>query len=252
MALAEPASIPTAVPPATASTLPAVIDNTAADKILDRYIEVTGGQALYDAVKSRKIQGELSIPAQGITGSMTVAQKDEKTALVTLVIEGLGKVIQGRSGDTIFEFNGISNAARIVEGAEADSLRRTLSLDDQKAARDFFVSRQLIGREDVEGKPADKVLMIAADGTKQTSFYDVETGFAVKSEILLTTQMGEIAAMTKLQDYKAFDGILIPTLTRQFVAGQEIVIKINKVETNIELTDADVAPPESVLPLLKK
>ena len=248
LAHAEPTTKPAAP---VAGAVAAPVDNTAADKIIDRYIEVTGGKAAYDAIKSRRMTGLISIPAQNINGTLTISQKDATTALSTFEIPGLGKVIQGRRGDVVFEVNQLSNSARILEGKEAESTLRSLSLNETQVMRAHFTNRTVTGQELVEGKNADKVVLTAADGQSMTTWYEVDSGLAVKMETVMTTDMGEIKVASTMSDYKDFAGIKLPAITKQTFAGQEIIIKFNTIETNVEITDAEVALPEQVKTLVK-
>ena len=43
-----------------------------AEKILDRFVEVTGGRKAYDALENRKSSSSMSIPAQGMTFTITM------------------------------------------------------------------------------------------------------------------------------------------------------------------------------------
>jgi len=252
LAHAEPTTKPAApVAAPVAGAVAAPVDNTAADKIIDRYIEVTGGKAAYDAIKSRRMTGLISIPAQNINGTLTISQKDATTALSTFEIPGLGKVIQGRRGDVVFEVNQLSNSARILEGKEAESTLRSLSLNETQVMRAHFTNRTVTGQELVEGKNADKVVLTAADGQSMTTWYEVDSGLAVKMETVMTTDMGEIKVASTMSDYKDFAGIKLPAITKQTFAGQEIIIKFNTIETNVEITDAEVALPEQVKTLVK-
>src|SRR4051812_28497678 len=94
-----------------------------AEKILDRYIEVTGGKAVYEMRKSEVSVAKLEIPAQGIKGTMTAYAAAPDKIFTTMEIEGVGKIEAGAANGLAWE-NSFFQGPRIREGIErADTMR---------------------------------------------------------------------------------------------------------------------------------
>ena len=73
----------------------------------------------------------------------------------------------------------------------------------------------------------------------RTDFYDVKTGLLMKSEQKQKTPQGEMIATTTNKGYKVFEGLQIPTETVVEAGPQVIKVKIESVEVNKNVTEAD-------------
>jgi hypothetical protein len=246
LVLAEPVA-PAPAAPAVAAVAP--VDPTEADKVIARFIEVTGGRAAYDAVKSRRMSIEMSIPAQNMTITMTGVQKDATNGKMVANIAGMGEVTTGRAGDFVYEVNGISNSTRLVEGPEAEQMKRSLTLNEVDMLKEMFPQRTLAGREPINGKDADRI-ELKSDSGAMTIWYDVESGLAVQNAMVVTTQMGPMEVKSTISDYKDFGGIKIPTLMKQTMMGMEMILKTTNVEVNAEIKADEVAPPAEIQKLI--
>src|SRR5882724_3473202 len=94
-----------------------------AESILDRYIEVTGGKAIYEMRKSEVTVAKLEMAAQGIKGTLTVFAMAPDKVYTTMELEGVGKIESGVANGVSWE-KSFMQGPRIREGAEkVDSLR---------------------------------------------------------------------------------------------------------------------------------
>jgi zinc protease len=96
------------------------------------------------------------------------------------------------------------------------------------------------GIEKVDGKDAYALHIKTAAGRDFTNFYDVTTGLKVKSSSVRDAgPMGQITIQTFLSDYKAFNGVQIPTHVvvdlGQF--KQDITFKDIKVNSGLKADD---------------
>ena len=84
--------------------------------LLDKYIEATGGQAAYDAIKTRTVKADVSVPAVGMNAKMEL-YSETPDKFYTVIQTAAGNMERGWNGDVVWMvIPGLG--ARILEGAE--------------------------------------------------------------------------------------------------------------------------------------
>jgi hypothetical protein len=91
-----------------------------------------------------------------------------------------------------------------------------------------------------------------ADGFKTTKFFDKETGLLTGENLTYKSQMGDMAVTSVITSYKTFDGIKLPVETKMSLMRQEMVMKVDAVEHNIELPANTFEFPPELKKLLGK
>lgn len=228
----------------------AAADDIKPEAILDKYIEVTGGRAAYDKVKTEITTGTMEITNIGLSGTLTVYQAaPDKSYTAIEFAGGVGKAEEGSDGKVAWALNGMQGA-RIKEGDErAASLRRD-ALNADVRWRDFYKKVELSGSEDVGGKACYKVILTPTDGAAETRYYDKSSNFLVKVILPLTTPDGAVTAELLLTDYRAEDGITMPHSISQKVPGADILVKIDTVKHNPEIPASRFDPPAEIKALM--
>ncbi len=225
-------------------------DKPSGEEIMKKYIEATGGEAAYKKFHNRVVTGTIEVPAASIKGTMTINAAAPNHMRLAIDIEGFGKTDRGTNGEIAWESSTIQGA-RLIEG---DELKQFLREADFNAALDWkshYKKIEVVGEENVGDRPAWKVEQTTDDGKVETVFYDKETGLSLKQIAKFTTPMGEIEATTMLEDYKAFDGIKMPTVIRQTVMGNQQIMKFDTVKHNVDLAKDAFMPPDDVKALKK-
>lgn len=97
---------------------------------------------------------------------------------------------------------------------------------------------KLSGIEKVEGKDAYKV-EVPGETVSLNLFYDVETGLKVKEAQIINMQGQTQTQEALLKDYKAYEGIMFPTIKESSQMGQPINSKLIEVIVNEGVSDAD-------------
>lgn len=222
-----------------------------ADDLLDKYIEVTGGKAAYEKVKNRITKGSLEIAGAGVKGTLTIFQAAPAQMLTRVDFEQLGRTSQGVIDGIAFEQSPITGD-RILTGDEKATALRTARFDAEVNWREIYPKVETTGVEEIDGKPAYKVVLTPKEGSPTTNYYDKESGLVVRSDSTIKSPMGEIPIMTYLSDYKKTEGLLMPMKTRQKVLTQEIVITIEDVKQNVEMPKDALTLPEDIKALAAK
>jgi hypothetical protein len=231
---------------------PAAQPTTTAEQILDRYIEVTGGEAAYRAVKAVKVTGTFSIPKAGLTGKLEIYQAAPSNIYMHVEFPGMGIHETGVSGDVAWERSAMTGS-RIVEGEERDRALLDATLNAEVDWRRHYRA-ELAGTEELEGRPAHKIVLTpiitgreGRGGRPRTRFYDQETGLLVRGEEVQASQMGEIQTTSLFSDYRPVGGGLkMPHRTELSAMGQQQVITIDQVELNPSLPPDRFAVPADI------
>ena len=221
-----------------------------AQEILERAIEVTGGRAAYEAVKSYKILGEFLIPAQKMEGALTIVGASGARMVFEVQIPGIGTERSGSDGTTVWSMSAMTGA-RVLEGPERERTLRDADLLKDLHWADHYKSATTTGIEDVNGKPAFTVEMVDNSDVAETRFYDKESGLLVRQTGIVKSQMGEMKNEMHMLDYKEFGGMLMPSRVEVHVMGMKQVMTTTSVEVNIEISDETFALPEEIKKLVE-
>src|SRR5215472_3309551 len=166
--------------------------------LIDRYIEKSGGAAAYAKAKTMMMTGTVTVEGANISGSVSIYQEGLKFYQVADIM-GVGKIETGFDGETAWE-NSALQGPRILEGDEKIEARRAATLAVVSNWRQVFKEARTTGSEDVDGKPAWKVEMIAKEGKPETFYFDKDSGLLVKTTSIRTTPLGNIPAESDMSD----------------------------------------------------
>ena len=245
-------------PPSTAvavagagTTAPTAQNLPSADSVLQHYVEVTGGAKAYDAVKTMAGSGKFVMPAQGITGDLTMYSQAPDKSYAVVDIQGVGKMEEGTDGTVAWELSPITGA-RVKSGDEAAAEIRSSATDIHTNWKKYYQSAEVTALEDVGGKPAYKLVLTPKSGSAETQWYDKDSGLILKSTMTMDTPMGKAPVEVTFSDYKKEGDITMPTKMVQSVAGQQFEINFDKVDFNAPVPASRFDLPADIKALQKK
>ena len=208
-------------------------DDIKPEAIMDRYIEVTGGQAAYEKVKSEMASGTLEITGMGLSGTLT-SYRAAPDKSYTVVEFQSGKFEEGTNGSIAWAMDGMQGP-RLKQGDERATALRNAALHMESRWREFYKKTELAGAEDVDGKACYKVLLTPNEGSVETRYFDKSSGLLLKVVLPVTTPDGPATADIALSDYRAEDGLLTPHTVTQKLPGADILVKIQSVKHNPDI-----------------
>jgi hypothetical protein len=216
----------------------------AGEAVMERFVEVTGGRAAYEARKSEAVTGRVEFVGQGVTGTVTAYSAPGLTYL-SMDIEGVGKIEQGMVNGVAWERSAMMGA-RVKEGEELEQTRRDSQFNAPIRWKELYASAETKGVETVEGEECYKVVLTPkGSGKPETLYFSKASGFMVKRVQVAVSPLGEIPAEQILSDYKDFGGVKQPGKMVQKAAGQQIAIYTESVVANAEIpADKRALPPE--------
>ena len=224
----------------------------AAESILDRYVEVTGGKQAYAKRTSETMTARVDFPSAGINGKITRYASAPDKYYSIMELPGIGNIELGYAEGTAWEKSAMLGP-RIKSGAELADAAREASLNASAEWRKHYPKAVLDGVESVDGEECYKITMTPTEGRSITTFYQKKSGLAVKmTTIAASAQTGEIPVTILVTDYKNFGGVWAPSRTTQKAGGQEFTITIEKVDTNPEIPAERFVLPADIKALLAK
>jgi hypothetical protein len=232
---------------ATAMTVFTVLSGVSAqaqtlDAVLTKIKEAQGGEARQRAVKS--VDMAIEMVMQG--GAVKIPGKQIQTRPAMTYTEGTfqGMVFKqaydGKMGWGINPFAGQMDAAPMNQ-EELKSAEENADLDgpfiDSKA-KGYTI--ELMGKEDVEGTPTQKLKVTNRHGDVKYYFFDAESYLPIKFSSKTKTKEGtEFESETYMSEYKKVDGLQFPHLIENRVKGQtqmQIVVKSIELDKPVDST----------------
>jgi hypothetical protein len=222
-----------------------------AESVLNRYVEVTGGTAAYEKVKSEIVTGHIEFPGLGLKGDMTRYSAGPDNYYVTAELAGIGKIDSGVSHGIAWD-NSVIQGARIKTGEERSQALVEAALIGSHDWRKLGFKAQLAGVEAIDGEDCYKVTLARDEGKPITVFFQKKSGLAVKTVAIAASPLGDIPLEATMSDYKAFNGLLYPMKTLQTAVGQTILYTTDKIQFNVDIPASRFDLPDEVKALQEK
>jgi hypothetical protein len=236
---------------AAAGMLPAADDLPKAETILDKYIAVTGGKAAYTKLRSETTTGVMEFSAMGLKGKVVSYHVDPDQSLVEITMEGMGRILEGTSGDIAWTVNSMQGP-RIKDGDEKSEALLHAKFNGDLRWRDLYSHAETAGIESIDGKDCYKLVLTPKSGSPVTKWYDKESGLLLKMMMKAHTAMGEIESDSVLSDYRKEGEILMAHKVVQHASTLEIGMTIESVKYNAEIPKEKFELPDEIKALLKK
>jgi hypothetical protein len=216
-----------------------------AAKILDRFVEVTGGKEAHGKLKTSVMKGTLEFEGTGVTGHVTVWRARPGEMLATIEAGPYGRLQDGVHG-TIAWSSSTMAGPRVKEGDEQAVAIRDAAFDVSVRWRAFY-DAETVAAVDVADAPCWKVKLSPKAGAAVFQYFDRSSGLLVRTDATMPSAMGELAVVTVLGDWREVDGIRLPfEMTQAMGDIQKLRIVTKSIEHNVEIPADRFAPPEDV------
>jgi hypothetical protein len=239
-----------AVPLLALSAAAFAADDIKPEAIMDKFIEVTGGQAAYEKTKTEIATGTVEV--MGMSGTLTSYRAaPDKSYSVVDFSAGPGKFEEGVSGGVAWAMDGMQGP-RIKEGDERTAAVRNAALYKDPHWRDFYKKAELAGTEDVGGKACYKVVLTPNEGAAETRYFDKTSGLLLKIVMPVTTPDGSATVESSLSDYRDENGVLAPHTVSEKLPSFELLIKVQSVKQNPDIPAGRFDLPAEIKALTDK
>lgn len=221
------------------------------EALMAKYVDALGGQAAFDKIKNRVMEGSLDIAAAGIKLSLAVYSERPARMYMVADSDATGRIESGVVDGIAWE-NSAMRGAIVKDGAEKADALRDATFDRLIYWKDGAKSVECVAVADVDGKPAYKVVLTPKEGSAQTFYLDKETSLPVQVEAEMVAAGQKITLVSKPGDYRQVDGVKIPFSIKQVVMGQERTMTIEKVRHNVDLPADRFALPPAIKAIVEK
>jgi len=209
-------------------------------KILKKMIDAQGGKKTLENIKDSTLSGTMEMIQAGITGSITLYQKEPNKMRMDGEVMGM-VITQAYDGETAWMINPQTGTAeKLPEQAAEEVKRQALGNDALLNPEKYGITYTYIGKENIDGKDYLVLEQTFSDGFKASLYIDSQTYLTYKTKATTVNQMGvEVLAETILSDYKEVEGMMVPHTLTIFQDGQEFMtMTITEAKFNTGLEDS--------------
>jgi len=206
-----------------------------AETVVSNYLKAVGGMDNLKSINTLLTTADVTIVGAPFKPTATIKAMAPNKESMEMVIEGMGTVMQQK-------FDG-TTGYKVQQGTKIPYSEKEISdkNDEKGLFPELYVEAANMVLESiskVEGKDAYKVVVTKGDDAS-SRYYDVETGFLVRTES--TSEQGGQSITTTIDysDYKNVNGVMLP-YTQKITAGpQVIILKSTDIKFNEGVTEAD-------------
>jgi hypothetical protein len=203
------------------------------DEVLAKNYQARGGLDKLKALAGWKLSGKMVVAAQGLDLPVVIWQKAPDKMRVETTFQ-----------EKIMPF--LSEDAQPMP-PEQDKLFREQAVFDNPLVvfREKGYKLELLGSEEMEGKPVFKLKLVKADGKE--IFYYLAAGSGLELKISLLMKTGESESLVEILygDQRLVNGLMMPFTVENRLNGQaQMQMTFEEIEINPAMGDALFAMPD--------
>ncbi|MFN3528411.1 MAG: insulinase family protein [Bacteroidia bacterium] len=208
-----------------------------AQTVVDRYINAIGGIQNWKKIKN--IEVEMGASMQGMSIAMNVKKMRPNLIETKVVVNGAMVMQQVTFDGTKAKQSGMQGAKEIT-GEELEKIKSSASMLPEADYSGSGYKLSLLGIESINGKDAYILEVENQSGSKQTEYYDIESGLKVREVSIEKGPQGEVVQTSDLSDYREVKGgIKVPHKTTIDLGIQMLELELSKVNVNAKMKAAD-------------
>ncbi len=210
-----------------------------ATDILEKFIAASGGRKRLSSVKDTTLIGSLNVVMAGMSGSLTMYQKEPNKLRMDMEVMGM-LVTQAYDGEVAWWINPQTGATEEMPSDQQDDfIRQAYGNDILLNPAKHGVTYTLKDSENIEGKDYFVLVQTFSDGFSQTLYLDSKTYLPYKTVASVNSMGVEAEAETYLSDWREVDGIMFSFSARILYDGEEAVtMTFSEVKFNTGLEDS--------------
>lgn len=213
-------------PPPTAPAQPTTLPS--ASEIFQRSLQAIGGADAVRRHTSMRMEGTLGAAAMGMKGTMVVQALAPNLFLTTIDMAGVGAMKQGFDGTVGWTTNPLMGT-QLLEGRTLDELRRSADFYKELDPGKVWKSATVKGVADFGGRRCYQV-EVDGDMGNGSLFYGVDDGLARGMRLEVDSPMGKVPTVTRMVEYKPFDGLMLATRTEIEAMGVVQTMTVDTVD----------------------
>lgn len=180
-----------------------------AARILDRFVEVTGGREAYEALETRVSRGTQRLEEMGMTGIYSAWETDSALRRTLFESEMLGEMHEGSSEAFAWAMT-TAGGPRVKRGDELAQALRQAPIDAPIRWRDDYARAEPAGEGTIDEAVCDLVRLTTPDGRVETRAFERDSGLLRHVDLVVDTEGGPIGGSLEFGDYLAVGDVLVP------------------------------------------
>lgn len=238
------AQTPQTAPPAqNAAALPE------ARTIIDRHIEAIGGRKAILAHTSTRVTGTVTIPANGLSGTIEIIMAKPDLTRTKITFTGVGEMQEGYDGKVAWSMSPMTGPA-LVTGKELEQKKFDADFYGELHDPSRYESMTTVEQTTFAGRPSYKVRLVKKGGGEDIEFYDVASGLKVGGMATRESTMGALNLTQTFEDYKKVGELMHPMTLKVSTMGVDQVLTVTSVEYD-KVDPSAFEPPPAIKALIK-
>jgi outer membrane lipoprotein-sorting protein len=208
--------------------------------VLAKMIEAQGGVKALGAVKDTTINGTIELVQYGMSGTVTLYQKEPDKMRMDIEVMGM-TITQAYDGEVAWMVNPQTGATeQMPDNMAREMKRQAMGNDALLNPEKVGVTYEFKGKEKIGEKEYFILEQTTSDGHKTAIYLDPDTYLTYKTKGTTLGQAGvEVMAESIMGDYKKVGDIVVAHSMTTFQDGQEFMrMTMTKVTFNSNLEDS--------------
>ncbi len=226
-------------------------DLPGSEEIIAKMIEAEGGAAAKRKINNRVMKMTMDFGMGGMIGKGVVHHARPGNQRLAIEIQGMGTIDEGVTDSVAWGLS-MMMGPQIKEGGERSMALLGADLDGLLNWKSHFKKIECVSKESLDGKEYFKVELTPHEGSVITTYVDTTTYLPYRSDMKLSTAMGEFDMIIYNEDYRPVDGVQYSHKSRQEIMGQKRVITIESIEHNVDIPKDRFKLPDEIKALVAK
>ncbi|WP_299126565.1 pitrilysin family protein [uncultured Winogradskyella sp.] len=206
-----------------------------AETVIKNYVSAVGGEANLRKVNSTLTNADVTIAGAPFKPKAVLKQMSPNKFSMEMIVEGMGTVMkQNFDGENGY----IEQQGRKIPMDEKD-------VSSRKSAKglfpELFLEASTVKLESltaIDGKDVYKI-KVTKDGKDSFRYYDVKTGYLLRTEETSEAQGQSITTITDFSDYADVNGVMMPKKWKIANGPQVIELDVTEIKVNEGVTAED-------------
>ena len=210
-------------------------DGLTAETVIKNYVTAVGGEDNLRKVNSTLINADVTIAGAPFTPKAVIKQMSPNKFAMEITAEGMGTLMKQN-------FDG-ENGYMEQQGRKIPMDDATLST--RKSSKGLFEelsmessTMELESMTTIDGTDVYKI-KVTKDDKPSFRYYDVKTGYLLRTEETVEAQGQSITSTTDYSNYKAVGGIMMPYTMKVTAGPQVLVFETTEAKVNEGVTAED-------------
>jgi zinc protease len=221
--------------PVTKTVLKPIPAGITPKTVVDAYVKAIGGEKVLSSVKDITIKR--SADTQYGKVNITTQQKSPDKYTMTAMIGPM--TVQKRVFDGVKGQESGMQGKKEITGEALEDLKAEAMINQEMKYDKLGFKLNLKGVESVNGSDAYLLELENARGKKSSEWYDVKTGFKVRTSSTEITPQGPVVQVADYLDYKDVNGIKYPNMITTTIGPMPIKLMLESVDVNKGIKDSE-------------